>query len=88
MIFVICIFDKSLYPRPIWINQPVRPRSHYFFKDKSLLSNSSSNNLMGYIHYNSKTWIFFRELMEIGIIEECPDKKIANAATTNSAYWS
>ena len=55
-------FDKSLYPGTILINKPLRPGSDYFFKDKSLLSNTSRNNLMDYIHYNSRTWIFLKRI--------------------------
>ena len=31
------------------------------FKDKSLISNALRNNLEGYIHYNSRTWIFLQQ---------------------------
>tara|TARA_B100000242_G_scaffold138132_1_gene98100 strand:- start:1730 stop:1843 length:114 start_codon:yes stop_codon:yes gene_type:complete len=29
---------------------------------------------------------FYSEMVEIGIIEECPAKKTANLVTTNAAY--
>ncbi len=61
-IFVIYIFDKPFNSSSIWINQPVRPSSHYFFKDKNLISSASRNSLMDYIHYNSRTWIFLQRI--------------------------